>query len=295
MSIRASWKTEPNTLILRTYSALNAKETLWYDSFMLNSPITLMSVCKLSLAACCVTFFGLAFQMPDVQAQIGFKVNPAPLVAPITAPINRSLNVMNSQVSRGLTRMTTSVNRGLGQVNTSVNRGLNRLNSYGYRYPNQPRYPSSYSYRPTSIANRAPSSRLSTYTPGTLQQPTAPQRVQQRLSKKQIAALQEHQKEMASTQAALGILPPEVLTQLSPDQIGLQTAAQTAALDAQIGEIIEWKYEGVYGSAQALSETTMGTMRCREFEQTILMDGETKTATGSACERGVGQWARSIF
>lgn len=232
---------------------------------------------------------------PEADAQIGFKVNPAPLVAPITAPVNRSLNVMNSQVSRGLTRMTNSVNRGLGQVNRSVNRGLNRVNSYGYRYPNQPRYPSNYSYRPTSIANRAPSSRLSTYTPQTLQQPSTPQTVERRLSKDQIAALQERQRELASTQAALGILPPDVLTKLSTDQIGLLSAAQNAALDAQIGEIIEWTYEGVYGSAQALSETTMGTMRCREFEQTIKINGETKSATGSACERGMGQWARSIF
>lgn len=242
-------------------------------------------------AAFCVTVVGTIFPINHANAQIGLKVNPTSL----TAPINRSLNVMNSQVSRGLTRMTNQVNRGLGQVNRSANRGLNRLNSYGYRYPNQPRYPSTNSYRPTSIANRAPSSRLSNYSAQSLQQAPEPQRVQQRLSKKQIAALQERQQQLAVTQAALGILPPDVLTQLGADHIGLQTAAQTAALDASIGEIIEWTYDGASGSAQALSETTVGTMRCREFEQTITISGETTSATGSACERGSGQWAKSIF
>lgn len=229
------------------------------------------------------------------SAQLGIKLDPSPLVAPITAPVNRSLNVMNSQVSRGLTRMTNQVNRGLGQANRSVNRSLNSLNSYSYRSPVQPRYPSTYSYKPSSLANQAPSSRLSTYSPPTQQPNPTSKRAKRRLTKEQRVALQEHQQNLAVSQAALGILPPEVLTQLSADQIGLQTAAQTAALEAEIGEIIEWTYEGVYGSARALSESTMGTLRCREFEQTIVRDGETKAAVGSACERGTGQWARSIF
>lgn len=254
---------------------------------------TFMSVrfLKQALAASYVSVLVSAFPALEAKAQIGFKVDPAP----ITAPINRSLNVMNAQVSRGLTRMTTQVNRGLGQVNTSVNRSLNRLNSYGYRYPNQPRYPRAYSYRPSSIANRAPSSRLSTTSPQTLQQPSTSHRSKRRMTRQQRAALQERQEQLAVTQAALGILPPDVLTQLSADHIGLQTAAQTAAFDASIGEIIEWTYDGVSGSAQALSETTLGTMRCRDFEQTITIAGETTSATGSACERGIGQWARSIF
>lgn len=240
---------------------------------------------------CCVAFITFVHLTSGAQAQLGLNVNPAPLVA----PLNRSLNVMNSQVSRGLTRVTRQVNRGLGQATTSVNRGLNRLNSYGYRYPVQPRYPSTYYSRPSSIANRAPSSRLSTYAPQTLQQTPRAQQFDQSLTKKQLAALQEQQKQLAVTQAALGILPPNILSQLSVDQIGLQTAAQTAALDAEIGEIIEWTYEGISGSAQALAETTLGTMRCRDFKQTISMNGETLTATGSACERGIGQWARSSF
>lgn len=249
------------------------------------------SFIKGALAALCVVIFGSPYVVFEANAQIGFKVDPAPIVA----PLNRSLNVMNSQVSRGLTRMTNQVNRGLGQVNTSVNRGLNRLNSYGYRYPNQPRYPSNYSYRPSSIANRAPSSRLSTISPQTLQQPATSHRSKRRMTRQQRAALQEHQEHLAVTQAALGILPPDVLTQLSADHLGLQAAAQTAALDASIGEIIEWTYDGVSGSAQALSETSVGTMQCRDFKQTITISGETISATGSACERGTGQWARSIF
>lgn len=268
---------------------------------MVNLP-ALTEHCSLSRARCVglVAVLGLAciaapFQAGPASAQLGIKVDPAPLVAPITAPVNRSLNVMNRQVSRGLNQMTRQVNRGIGQANRSVNRSLNTLNSYSYRSPIQPRYPSTSSYRPRSLANQAPSSRLSSLSPQTLGPDSTPQRIERRMTEEQRVALQQHQQKLVKSQAALGILPPDVLTQLSDDQLGLQTAAQNAALDAEIGEIIEWTYEGVYGSAQALSETTLGTMRCREFEQKIVVNGDTQTAVGSACERGTGQWARSIF
>lgn len=115
----------------------------------------------------------------------------------------------------------------------------------------------------------------------------------QDLSEEQILAMQEQQKILAKSQAALGILPPAVLVQLSKDQVGLQNAAQAAALDAEIGEIIEWTYEDGYGSVQALSEDTFGTLRCRDFEQVITLNGVSQSATGSACARGNGQWARA--
>lgn len=108
-------------------------------------------------------------------------------------------------------------------------------------------------------------------------------------------AMQEQQKALAKSQAALGILPPAVLFQLSENQVGLQSAAQAAALDAEIGEIIEWTYEDGYGSVQALSEDAFGTLRCRTFEQVITLNGVSQSATGSACARGNGQWARANY
>ena len=70
---------------------------------------------------------------------------------------------------------------------------------------------------------------------------------------------------------------------------------QVAALDAQIGEIIEWTYEDISGSAQAVSEHTFGTIHCRDFVQTLTIEGATETSTASACQRGNGQWSRSVY
>ncbi|MBT6962017.1 MAG: hypothetical protein HOA00_12805 [Rhodospirillaceae bacterium] len=247
--------------------------------------------------------FGLAVAMmlllgvssEPAQAQLGLRVNPAPLVAPITAPINRSLNVLNNQVSRGLTQFNNQATRGLNQVNRSVNRSLNTVNRTAYGPRGAVRYPNTNTYQPRSLANRSTAARSSYTSPQTLQRQQLPQTPPARLSKEQIKAMQAYQESRATTEAALGILPPAVLAQLSKDQIGLQNAAQAAATDAQIGEIIEWTYEGGYGSVQALSEHMLGTLRCRDFEQVITLNGVSKTATGSACARGNGQWARANY
>ena len=110
-----------------------------------------------------------------------------------------------------------------------------------------------------------------------------------------MAALRQHQAALAKSQAGLGILPADSLARLSDKQAGLQNAAQTAAFNAQIGEIIEWTYEGASGSAQAVSESRFGTMHCRTFEQSLTIDGKTQTASASACQRGTGQWALSVY
>ena len=224
---------------------------------------------------------------PAAHAQLGVRVDPA--------PITQSLNVLNSQVTRSVNRMSTQVSRGLGQMNTSVNRSLNRLNSYSYRPPVQVRTPRT---RPGGLSNRAMTPRSSYYAPQGIQPSAAmpAARSQQvRLSKDQIKSLQAYQERVSVTQAAYGILPPAVLAGLSEDQLGLQNAAQRVALDGEVGEIIDWTYEGVTGSVTVESEHTLGALRCREFTQTISKDGATAEAKGTLCERGMGQWARSMF
>ena len=227
---------------------------------------------------------------PSAQAQVGLRVNPA--------PINQGLNVLNSQVSRSVNQLSTQVTRGMNQVNRSVNRGINQLNSYSYRPPVQVRTPRS---RPGGLGTRAVAPRSSFYAPQTLQpqlsEPgsAAATRQDLKLSKEQIESLRAHQAELASRQTAYGILPAAALAGLTEDHIGLQNAAQRVALDGQIGEVIDWTYEGVSGSVTVKGEHTIGTMRCRDFVQSISRDGETKEASGTLCQRGMGQWARSLF
>lgn len=244
----------------------------------------------LASLGCSALFLGLLIS--DAKAQLGVRVNPGAM----TAPLTQSLNAVNSSVSRSLNTMTRSVNRGLGQVNTSVNRSLNAINSYGYRSPYQVRYPSyRATNRPSSLANRSYSmARSSRYSPQTMTQPKVRQSEPLRLTEEQIASLRKHQAAAAKTQVGLGILPPDMLTQLSEKQAGLQNAAQKVAFDAQIGEIIEWDFDGAAGSAQAISEDRFGTMVCREFVQTLTLNGTTETGTAQACQRGNGQWALAL-
>lgn len=227
------------------------------------------------------------------HAQLGFRVNPAP----VTAPITRSLNVLNSSVSRGVNQLNNQVNRSVGQMNRSVNRSINSINSHTYGPRRVGRYPS-YQTQPLATQTMATQT-MATNAPyastQSLQNQSQQPQKQARLSKKQIKAMQEQQEALAKSQAALGILPPAVLLQLTDDQRGLQNAAQAAALDAEIGEIIEWTYEGGYGSVRALSEDSFGTLKCRNFEQIVTLDGVSQTATGSACARGTGQWARATY
>ncbi len=224
------------------------------------------------------------------HAQLGLRVNPA--------PVNQGLNILNSQVSRSVNQLNTQVSRGLNQVNRSVNRGINRLNSYSYRPPVQVRTPRT---RPGGLSNRAVTPRSSYYAPQSLQpqisqpQTSAVTRQDLKLSDEQIESLRAYQDNLAATRTAYGILPQSALTGLSQDHIGLQNAAQRVALDGQIGEVIDWTYEGVSGSVTVKSEHTIGTMRCRDFVQTISRDGATTEATGTLCQRGFGQWARSLF
>lgn len=226
------------------------------------------------------------------HAQVGLRVNPAP----ITAPLNRSLTALNRQVSRSVTQFSSQATRSVGQINRSVNRSLNTMN----RYTSGPRvqYPSGSTYPPSSLAHRSTTPRSSYSAPQSIQPtlpPATPQMGSVDLSEAQLDALRESQEATANSQAAFGILPPALLAQLSTDQIGLQNAAQNVALEAEIGEIIEWTYGGVYGAVQVMSEHTLGTMLCREFKQTMTLNDITETATGNACARGNGQWARANY
>lgn len=151
-------------------------------------PRTITGLC-LSMVA--VSFIGIT--APPAEAQLGLRVNPAPLVAPITAPVNRSLNILNNQVSRGLTNFNNSATRGLNQVNRSVNCSLNTVNRYSYGPRRVVRYPTTNAYPRRSIANHSTSTRSPYTSPQSLQRRQLPQSQPTRLSKEQIKALQAYQ------------------------------------------------------------------------------------------------------
>ncbi len=95
-------------------------------------------------------------------------------------------------------------------------------------------------------------------------------------------------------QPVLAILPAETLKQLTPDQLGLQNAAQNEAFTAQVREMIFWDIEGRTGTAMAESESHLGSTVCRTFVQTVTIAGATEKGTAIACLDQDGMWRLSF-
>lgn len=75
------------------------------------------------------------------------------------------------------------------------------------------------------------------------------------------------------------------------DQQYMATATQSA-YTAPIGQTIQWTnpQSGNSGTVTAVNEGYAGSNYCREYRQTIIVDGRTETATGTACQDANGQW-----
>lgn len=76
------------------------------------------------------------------------------------------------------------------------------------------------------------------------------------------------------------------------DQIVYEAAAQEAAT-APLGEPIEWNNPET-GNGGTIVASREGTNRsgeyCREYQQTITIDGRTERAYGTACRQPDGSW-----
>lgn len=78
----------------------------------------------------------------------------------------------------------------------------------------------------------------------------------------------------------------------SADRYAMQQAQQSA-LNAPVGETITWNNpdSGHYGSYTPVREGMAASgSKCREYEQTIYIDGHPETAYGTACKRPDGTW-----
>jgi hypothetical protein len=82
-----------------------------------------------------------------------------------------------------------------------------------------------------------------------------------------------------------------LLDQLNESQQREHEAAQIAATRADIGEKIIWHDGNASGSVttKRIGTSTSGR-ECREFEQTIKIEGKSEKATGTACRNDDGSW-----
>ena len=101
-------------------------------------------------------------------------------------------------------------------------------------------------------------------------------------------------KDDPSASAELDILPAKLLARLTPDQKGLQRAAQNAATKAVVGETVFWHLDGREGSVVTESENNMGGFTCRTFTQRLALEDYFDYATVIACRTKGGVWTRSF-
>jgi len=82
-----------------------------------------------------------------------------------------------------------------------------------------------------------------------------------------------------------------VLNQLDEGQQRTLEDAQIQATDVPVGTRLDWSDRGARGSVQVLSDGRDAAGRyCREFEQTVTVDGRTERASGTACQDEGGIW-----
>jgi surface antigen len=69
--------------------------------------------------------------------------------------------------------------------------------------------------------------------------------------------------------------------------------AEQRAYEAPLGQQVTWNNpeSGNYGTITPIRDgSTASGDYCREYEQTIYVDGRSETAVGVACQRGDGTW-----
>ena len=82
-----------------------------------------------------------------------------------------------------------------------------------------------------------------------------------------------------------------MLDYLSEEQVRYHEEAQIIATEAPIGEAITWSNGGAEGTVVAIREgTDAGGNICREFQHSVIIDGQAEDAWGTACKQADGTW-----
>lgn len=109
-------------------------------------------------------------------------------------------------------------------------------------------------------------------------------------SRRAKASADKNSQAKPDTKPSLDVLPKDTLERLTADQAGLQKAAQSEAMAADVGETIFWHVDGREGTAMTESENLMGGFTCRTFVQTIAFEDYFDKASLTACRNGNGAW-----
>ncbi len=133
--------------------------------------------------------------------------------------------------------------------------------------------------------------------PSASQVNAARQRAAQKAAKQQAAAVKDKNKKMSKERSdILEVMPPELLDQLTKDELILQSIIQLDALDGPGKETVFWDLNGRAGTAFAEDPTTTGGFKCRVITETLKMDdsGEATESKATACKTESTAWTLSF-
>lgn len=89
---------------------------------------------------------------------------------------------------------------------------------------------------------------------------------------------------------AWGVLPALTFYALTEHARHSHEYAYNQALAAPVGETIIWDDDGARGSVRTTRDGYAGERYCREFQQTITIDGKDESGYGTACQEPDGSW-----
>jgi hypothetical protein len=192
-------------------------------------------------------------------------------------------------VGRAVVGAAASTSRAISSASESTARAVSRTVTqiparmmYGPRPVRQVATPQRMTPRNTTRATRATSTST-----------TAPSKATQKDSNRKPAKPSSKER-----QALLEVLPPDVLDQMTKDELILQAMIQLEALTSDKDEVIFWDLEGHAGTASAEREHRMGTFVCRTITETIKLDtaedAQALQSKATACRTDDVGWSLSF-
>ena len=89
---------------------------------------------------------------------------------------------------------------------------------------------------------------------------------------------------------ALGLFGAVVIDALSDNQRSRHESAYSSALSAPVGQNIIWNDNNSNGTVRVTRDGYSGDKYCREFQQSITVNGQQQDAWGITCQEPDGSW-----
>jgi hypothetical protein len=214
-----------------------------------------------------------------LRSRVKIKAMSAAACALLLAtPLLQGCAIVNgaAAVSRAVVASSNAVTRTVVNSSNAIARSVSRI-------PAQTMYNAAAPRRVVIPSNQPSASQVA----------AARTRAAKQAAKQQAAKNKKMSKERSEI---LEVMPPELLDQLTKDELILQSIIQLDALDGPGKEVVYWDLNGRAGTASAEEATTHGGFKCRVITETLKLDdsGEATESKATACKTESTSWTLSF-